>query len=100
MWTDENCPRYNRDKVRYPSDLTDEEWAHIEPLIPPGKPGDGKQRVDIREGVNGVMYLLSKPLFVNKTQRFRSIVFSIGARQRIKYLWARITPLAPHRPLA
>jgi len=24
-------------------------------LIPPGKPGGGKQRVDIREGVNGVM---------------------------------------------
>ena len=26
----------------YPSDLTDAEWAHIEPLIPPGKPGGGK----------------------------------------------------------
>jgi transposase len=36
-------PRYNRDKVRYPSDLTDEEWVHIEPLIPPGKPGGGKR---------------------------------------------------------
>jgi len=52
-------PRYNRDKLLYPSDLTDEEWAHIEPLIPPGKPGGGKWRVDIREVVNGVMYLLS-----------------------------------------
>ena len=37
-------PRYNRDKLLYPSDLTDEEWAHIEPLIPPGKPGGGKRR--------------------------------------------------------
>ena len=46
MWTDENRRRYNRDKLRYPSDLTDEEWAHIEPLIPPGKPGGGKRRVD------------------------------------------------------
>jgi len=26
MWTDENRPRYNRDKLRYPIDLTDEEW--------------------------------------------------------------------------
>mgnify|MGYP002839293512 FL=1 len=58
MWTDENRSRYNRDKLRYPSDLTDEEWVHIEPLIPPGKPGGGKRRVDIREVVNGVMYLL------------------------------------------
>ena len=35
MWTADNRPRYNRDKLRYPSDLTDAEWAHIEPLIPP-----------------------------------------------------------------
>ena len=41
MWTADNRPRYNRDKLRYPSDLTDAEWAHIEPLIPPGKPGGG-----------------------------------------------------------
>ena len=44
MWTADNRPRYNRDKLRYPSDLTDAEWAHIEPLIPPGKPGGGKRR--------------------------------------------------------
>jgi len=37
MWTTENRPRYNRDKLRYPSDLTDEEWALVEPLIPPAK---------------------------------------------------------------
>jgi hypothetical protein len=39
MWTAENRPRYNRDKLRFPSDLADEEWAHIEPLIPQGKRG-------------------------------------------------------------
>ena len=39
MWTTENRPRYNRDKLRYPSDLTDAEWEHIEPLIPPAKRG-------------------------------------------------------------
>ena len=59
MWTPENRPRYNRDELRYPSDLTDAEWAHIEPLIPPAKRGGGKRRVDIREVLNGVMYLLS-----------------------------------------
>ena len=37
MWTADNRPRYNRDKLRYPSDLTDAEWAHIEPLIPPAQ---------------------------------------------------------------
>ena len=59
MWTAENRPRYNRDQLRYPSDLTDEEWAHIEPQIPPGKRGGGKRRVNMREVVNGVMYILS-----------------------------------------
>ena len=34
MWTAENRPRYNRDKLRYPSDLTDAEWDCIRPLIP------------------------------------------------------------------
>ena len=27
MWTIENRARYDRSKLRYPSDLTDEEWA-------------------------------------------------------------------------
>ena len=35
MWTDENRAKYNRDHLRYPSDLTDEEWALVEPFIPP-----------------------------------------------------------------
>jgi hypothetical protein len=39
MWTTENRPRYDRDKLRYPSDLTDEEWSLAEPLIPPAKRG-------------------------------------------------------------
>ncbi len=59
MWTKENRDRYNRDKLRYPSDLTDDEWALIEPLIPPAKSGGGKRRVDMREVVNGLMYVLS-----------------------------------------
>ena len=59
MWTSENRPKYNRDKLRYPSDLTFEEWAHIEPLIPPAKHGGRKRMVDIREVMNGIMYVLS-----------------------------------------
>ena len=59
MWTTENRPRYNRDRLRYPSDLTDAEWDLIKPLIPPAKRGGGKRRVDMRQVVNGVMYVLS-----------------------------------------
>jgi transposase len=59
MWTLENRPRYDRSKLRYPSDLTDDEWALIKPLIPRAKRGGGKRTVNIREVVNGLMYVLS-----------------------------------------
>lgn len=59
MWTNENRGRYDRSKLRYPSDLTDGEWALIAPLIPPAKPGGNKRTVNEREIVNGVMYILS-----------------------------------------
>ena len=57
--TQENRARYDRSKLRYPSDLTDEEWAHIGPLILPAKPGGNKRTVDVQAVVNGVMYILS-----------------------------------------
>ena len=39
MWTNENRARYDRSALRYPSDVTDEEWAHIKGQIPPAKRG-------------------------------------------------------------
>jgi transposase len=59
MWTCENRGRYDRSKLRYPSDLTDAEWALVAPLIPPAKRGGDKRTVDIREVVNGLFYVLS-----------------------------------------
>ena len=59
MWTNENRARYDRSKLRYPSDVTDEEWKLIEPMIPPGKHGGDKRTVIMREVVNGLMYILS-----------------------------------------
>jgi hypothetical protein len=59
MWTPENRPRYNRDKLRYPSDLTNEEWGHLEHLIPPAKRGGRRREVDEREVLNGLLYVLS-----------------------------------------
>ena len=59
MWTNENRARYDRSHLRYPSDLTDDEWKLVEPLIPPGKRGGDKRTVIMREIVNGLMYILS-----------------------------------------
>src|SRR5438309_8899994 len=44
----------------YPSDLTDEQWAIVEPMIPPAKqhPRGGRPReVDMREILNTIFYL-------------------------------------------
>ena len=41
--------------MRYPRDLTDEEWALVEPLIPPAKRGGNKRTVNVREVVDGLM---------------------------------------------
>jgi transposase len=59
MWKTENRGRYDRSKLRYPSDLTDEEWSLVGPLIPPAKRGGNRRTVDVREVVNGIMYVLS-----------------------------------------
>jgi len=59
MWTAENRKRYDRSRLRYPSDLTDDEWQFIEPLIPPAKRGGRRREVNVREVMNGVMYVLS-----------------------------------------
>jgi len=59
MWTPENRGRYDRSGLRYPSDVTDPEWALVGPLIPAAKQGGNKRTVDVREVVNGVMYILS-----------------------------------------
>jgi transposase len=59
MWTQENRGRYDRSGLRYPSDVTDAEWAVIAPLIPPGKRGGDKRTVNLREVVNGLLYVLS-----------------------------------------
>jgi transposase len=48
MWTVQNRKRYDFSRSRYPSDLTDEEWAHVAPLIPPAKSGGNKRTVDVR----------------------------------------------------
>ena len=34
MWTEITRPKYERDLLRYASDLTDGEWKVLEPLLP------------------------------------------------------------------
>jgi putative transposase len=41
----------------YPTDLTDAQWAILEPLVPPSKHGGRPRTVDIREVINTILYL-------------------------------------------
>jgi transposase len=59
MWTTENRGRYVRRELRYPRDLTNKDWALAAPLIPSAKRGGNKRTVNVREVVNGLMYILS-----------------------------------------
>lgn len=42
----------------YPSDLTERQWQLIEPYIPPERWGGRTRSVDVREVLNGILYLL------------------------------------------
>src|SRR5271168_2824548 len=61
MWTEQSRGRMARiakKTKRYPSDLTDEEWEQIAPLMPkPGRRGRPRE-VEFREVVNAVRYLV------------------------------------------
>jgi transposase len=59
MWTAEQRQAHERPGLRYPSDLTDAEWALVEPFIPPAKRGGRKRTVDVREVLNGIFYVLA-----------------------------------------
>jgi len=42
----------------YPSDLTDAQWEELSPLIPPAKRGGHPRTVNMREVINGILYVL------------------------------------------
>lgn len=58
MWTEKHRKTYSRIGGRYPSDMTDGEWACLEPLIPPPKPGGRPRGTNMREAINAILYLL------------------------------------------
>jgi transposase len=39
-------------------ELTDEQWQHLEPLLPPQKPKTGRTNLDHRMVINGIIWIL------------------------------------------
>ena len=58
MWTEITRPKYERDLLRYASDLTDGEWKVLEPLLPRAKALGRPRTTALREVVNAILYLL------------------------------------------
>jgi putative transposase len=58
MWKPEHRRAAARSGLRYPSDLSDAEWAIVEPMIPPARHGGRKRSVSVREVFNGIFYVL------------------------------------------
>ncbi len=46
------------DNKNYPSDLTNEQWKLIEPLLPPAKTGGRPRSTDLRQVIDGILYLV------------------------------------------
>jgi Putative transposase of IS4/5 family (DUF4096) len=56
-WTEITRPKYQREGLRYASDTTDEEWALIEPQIPPPASCGRTRETSMREVVNAIFYI-------------------------------------------
>ncbi len=59
MWTAENRCAYERKAQRYPSDLTDEEWALVEPHLPPPRQRSRHKSPERRDVLDAVLYVLT-----------------------------------------
>ena len=46
------------ERKSYPTDLTDAQWQHIAPLLPPTTPNGHQHEVEPREVVNGILYVV------------------------------------------
>ena len=60
MWTRETRGRMaeiERHTKRYPTDLTDAEWAHVEPFLPKPARTGRRREVDLREVLNAIRYV-------------------------------------------
>ena len=58
MWTETTRPKYEREHLRYATDVTDAEWAVISPLLPADRALGRPRTVELREIINAIFYIL------------------------------------------
>jgi putative transposase len=83
-----------------PSDLSDEAWSILEPLIPPGKPGGRPREVDMRAVLTGIVDVLRSGCawgMIPREDPPRSTVYQYCARFREEGAWEQIMTLLRER---
>src|SRR5215213_4511788 len=58
-WDDTTRHDHRRLSARYPSDMTDREWAVIAPLLPPAKAGGRPRKTDLRAVMDAIPSIAS-----------------------------------------
>lgn len=58
-WNDTARKQHNRDRLRYPSDLTDREWTLIAPMLPAARRGGRPRTTNLRDVVDAIQYIAS-----------------------------------------
>jgi transposase len=58
MWTAAQRAEHGPSGTAFPSNLSDEEWARLGPLIPAATPGGRPRKTDMRSAMNAILYLL------------------------------------------
>lgn len=84
MWTETFQRQHSHSGLRYPSDLRDGEWALIEPLLPPAKPGCRPRCTDLREVMNAILYLATSGCQWRMLPKDFSLLSTV---QRYFYAW-------------
>ena len=71
------------ERKSYPSDLTASQWQLIEPMIPPERWGGRTRGVDMREVLNGILYL-------NRTGcQWRAIPHDLPNKSTVRHYYDR-----------
>jgi putative transposase len=93
MWTPTTRRQHSRDHLRYETDLTDAEWAIVEPMLPVPLEGGRPVKWSLREIVNAIFYVLRGGIpwrLIPKDLPPKSTVFGYFCRFRDQGVFVRI----------
>ena len=83
MWTETTRRQYRREELRYASDMTDAEWALIEPHMPTQKVLGRPRKVQLREVVEALLYIADGVSVASAAARLSEAIFGAALLLRV-----------------